>query len=212
MIMIAGLYKVPSTLESISDVAKVFDSSAAQLLAMNTHLSPDDVIAGYTIAVPAHDLQLVAQNDVVPLWYNIALGELSRGVTEIRGPSNNSRIVEYYRTTTLGEKHAKLDETPWCSSFVNWCLTNSSVEGTDSAAANSRLSWGMEISQPVIGAVTVYIFDDGGHVGFHAYSYSNGDVILGAIKKSPDRRVDQVNQSRWLSRSRVAYRWPTYDS
>ncbi|MCG7655899.1 hypothetical protein MHN00_20370 [Alteromonas sp. Cnat2-8] len=42
MIMIAGFYKVPSTLESISDVAKVFDLSASHLLAINTHLSADD--------------------------------------------------------------------------------------------------------------------------------------------------------------------------
>ena len=210
--MITGLYRVPPHYSHSDEVANIFGMKPSQLGAMNTHLNADEKITGYTIAVPAHDPQLVAQHGVVPLWYNIALGELARGVAEVPGPVNNSRIVEYHRTTTLGERDARLDETPWCSSFVNWCLTKSNVEGTDSAAADSWLSWGMEISQPVIGAITVYIFDDGRHVGFHSYSYSNGDVILGGNQKSSDRKLDQVNQSRWLSRSRVAYRWPTYNS
>ena len=48
-------------------------------------------------------------------WMMIAEAEL--GITEFPGAKHNNRILEYHATTGLS---ADDDETPWCSSFVNW--------------------------------------------------------------------------------------------
>jgi hypothetical protein len=66
-------------------------------------------------------------------WMAVAMREI--GQKEIRGPEHNPRIIEYHAATTL---KASTDETPWCSSFVNWCLRQVSIAGTNSAAA---VSW-----------------------------------------------------------------------
>jgi uncharacterized protein (TIGR02594 family) len=65
---------------------------------------------------------------------------------------NNSRILEYHQTTTL---RASDDETPWCSSFVNWTLRQAGRRGTNSAAAKSWLDWGSPVVAPLPGDVVV---------------------------------------------------------
>lgn len=84
-----------------------------------------------------------------PKWLEIAEKEI--GQKEIKG-GENPRIIEYHATTTL---KAKEDEVPWCSSFVNWCITQAGLIGTNSAAAKSWLSWGKRIDYPVKGCVCV---------------------------------------------------------
>ncbi len=64
------------------------------------------------------------------------------GVEELPGAAHNPRILEYHRTTTLGHGAASKDETPWCSSFVNFCMVMSGFRGTNSASARSWLKWG----------------------------------------------------------------------
>jgi uncharacterized protein (TIGR02594 family) len=86
---------------------------------------------------------------VKPVWLEVAEGEL--GQEEVRG-GENPRIVEYHDATTL---HAKEDEVPWCSSFVNWCFQKSGLTGTRSAAARSWLEWGDELEKPRAGCVCV---------------------------------------------------------
>jgi uncharacterized protein (TIGR02594 family) len=68
---------------------------------------------------------------------------------------NNPRILEYFTTTTL---HTKKESTSWCSAFVNWCMRQSGIVGTRSAAARSWLKWqgGEELEEPRIGAVVVF--------------------------------------------------------
>lgn len=41
------------------------------------------------------------------------------GVREIYGPNHSPKVVEYHQACTLQSSD---DETPWCSSFVNWCV------------------------------------------------------------------------------------------
>src|SRR5882672_4412954 len=104
-------------------------------------------------------------------WLEVARGEI--GVHETAGPGATSRIVEYAASTSL---KAKSDEVPWCSSFVNWCFEQVGIEGTDSAAAISWVTWG-QISMPFAGAVVVLRHKESGldqatgsrsgnHVGF----------------------------------------------
>lgn len=82
-------------------------------------------------------------------WLEIAVAEI--GQKEMRG-GENPRIVEYHDTTTLS---ANEDEVPWCSSFVNWCLKQAGIIGTNSAAAKSWLLWGRKIEQPEKGCICV---------------------------------------------------------
>jgi len=84
-----------------------------------------------------------------PQWLEIAEKEI--GQREIRG-GENPRIIEYHATTSL---KAKEDEIPWCSSFVNWCLKQAGIVGTNSAAAKSWLSWGVKLETPALGCVCV---------------------------------------------------------
>lgn len=84
-----------------------------------------------------------------PKWILIAEGEL--GQHEISG-DENPRIIAYHATTTL---HAMEDEIPWCSSFVNWCMEQAGIKGTNSALAKSWLNWGKSIVTPVIGCICV---------------------------------------------------------
>lgn len=50
------------------------------------------------------------------LAYKVA--QTQRGVKEIAGIKHNPKIIEYHQACIL---QANDDETPWCSSFVNWC-------------------------------------------------------------------------------------------
>ena len=84
-------------------------------------------------------------------WMDVAVAEL--GVHEDSLPGqHNARILEYHQTTTL---KATDDETPWCSSFVNWVMRQSGRDGTNSAAAKSWLGWGAAVANPTPGVVVV---------------------------------------------------------
>jgi uncharacterized protein (TIGR02594 family) len=100
-------------------------------------------------------------------WYEIAQHEL--GVTEVPGPGDNPRIVEYLKSTTLGSPDNRNDETPWCSAFLNWCMEQAGIKGTNSAWARSWLNWGREPTDDEWGEGVVVILERGansGHVGF----------------------------------------------
>jgi len=68
-------------------------------------------------------------------WIKIARAEL--GVLEIKGIKHNPRIIEYHSTTGK----FKYDETPWCSSFVNWVMTKAGLKGINSARSASWKDW-----------------------------------------------------------------------
>lgn len=92
---------------------------------------------------------------IVPLWLLFALQEV--GQQEIAGDKDNPRILEYLAACNGAGTH---DETPWCSAFVNWCVTRAGTPGTGSAAARSWLQWGRSTPSPSVGAITVLWRDD----------------------------------------------------
>lgn len=113
------------------------------------------------------------------------MGEM--GVCEYPGSEHNPRVLEYHSTTTLGDWGRSRDETPWCSSYVNWCV-GQYVEGTDNALARSWLMWGVEC-EPGLGCVCVIkrrargaderTGSRGGyHVGFYMNHTRGGIVML----------------------------------
>jgi uncharacterized protein (TIGR02594 family) len=113
----------------------------------------------------------------LPRWFQIARQEI--GVCETTGIKATQRIVEYHSATSL---KATSDETPWCSSFVNWCLKQCFIKGTNSAAARSFMQWGHELKEPVQGCIVVLSRgndEKSGHVGFYSSSNETHIHILG---------------------------------
>jgi uncharacterized protein (TIGR02594 family) len=102
-----------------------------------------------------------------PKPIDVARAEMALGVREIPGPRNNPRIVMYHQTTVGG---AAPDETPWCSSFVNYCVEQAGLHGTDSKVALSWQNWSDVATAPQPGDVVVFRRSgpsgSGGHVGF----------------------------------------------
>ncbi len=113
-----------------------------------------------------------AQGTPESRWMAIARQEL--GQMEVPGPGNNPRIVEYHNTVSVSDKS---DSVPWCSSFVNFCITESGLVGTNSALARSWVNWGVESPSFVPGCIVVLKRGDPpkGHVGF--YVGMDGDHV-----------------------------------
>lgn len=120
--------------------------------------------------------QFPAQTSSESGWMEVAKQEL--GQKEIPGAGSNPRIEEYHKTSTLG---SKADSVPWCSSFVNFCITKSGLTGTNSALARSWVTWGQEIPSFVPGCVVVLERGESpkGHVGFYVGMDGNNVKLLG---------------------------------
>jgi uncharacterized protein (TIGR02594 family) len=111
------------------------------------------------------DLATPSPSDPAFAWMTIARGEL--GQKEAAGGDDNPRIREYHATTKGG---AEPDSVPWCSSFVNFCITKAGLTGANSKASRSWLGWGRKIDTPVAGCVVVLSRGADpakGHVGFY---------------------------------------------
>lgn len=150
----------------------------------------------------------------VPSWLKIARDEI--GVSEIDGiKDNNSKILAYHTATTLSAPHCKRDETPWCSSFVNWVMNKAGYSTTKNAGARSWMKWGKEIKEPKEGAITIIyrsprkadsrMTSSGNHVAFFISQTPTHLYLLGG------NQSDKVKVSKFLKSaySTIMYRWPT---
>ncbi len=138
---------------------------------------------------------------VEPPWLAIARTEV--GVHEHTGPRHNPRIVQYHQATSL---HASDDETPWCSSFVNWCMLKATVPGTGSALALSWARWGAHLPQPRLGCITVFRRQvpgnpAAGHVAFFLEQIGNRIHVLGG------NQSNSVRIGNYPSADLISYRW-----
>lgn len=129
-------------------------------------------------------------------WLAVVQGEL--GQKELPGATQNPRILAYHASTNL---KATSDETPWCSSFVNWTLQQAGVRGTDSASALSWAKWGQAIDRPAVGSVAVIDWGGGkGHVGFVVGRSGDRVVVAGGNQgnevKYSTYRLDQIKTFR----------------
>lgn len=124
---------------------------------------------------------------------------------ERQGAADNPRIIEYLATTSTPPEHMH-DDTPWCSAFVNWCLTQVHIDGTGLANARSWLYWGLPLQLPRLGCVAVFSSARGpsaGHVGLYLADHKAATVtLLGGNQNNAVCRAAYP-----LSRL-LGYRWP----
>lgn len=152
---------------------------------------------------------------MTPTWMMIAESEL--GVKEVSGKEHHPRILQYHNSTTLRRIAAGKDETPWCSSFVNWCLEGAGYVGTDSARARSWLWWGAELVEPRLGCVTIIKrrargadAATGGRLGYHVGFYADPKISGGYTRLLGGNQRDQVKYSSYPEDKYEikGYRWP----
>ena len=137
----------------------------------------------------------------IPKYMLIALGEL--GQKEVAGAADNPRIVEYHSATSY---KATDDETPWCSSFVNWVMKQAGIARTNSAAALQWRDWGMKIDPKKMKYGDVLVWNHGhgrGHVAFFVGRADNGDILALGGNQS-----NSVNIGRFTSNVPVEVRRP----
>lgn len=117
---------------------------------------------------------------------SIAAGEI--GEMEVEGEADNPRIVAYARES--GITWIDDDETPWCSTFMNWVAFEAEAERTDRANARSWLTVGRKADPPEPGDVVVFwresIDSRKGHVGlFLGFSADGSRVyVLGGNQRN----------------------------
>jgi uncharacterized protein (TIGR02594 family) len=136
-----------------------------------------------------------------PPWLRAARGEV--GIKEMSGTLDNPRIIEYHMTTTLNKSEAQNDETPWCSSFANWCMERAGRKGTDSAWARSWLKWGYHLDAPRLGCIVVFSRGEtSGHVGFFIKEIGDRILVLGGNQNN------SVCEAFYPKSRLLALRWP----
>jgi len=127
-----------------------------------------------------------------------ATAENEMGVHELPGRAQNKKILEYHACTSL---KAIDDETPWCSSFINWVCKQNNIQGTNSAAAISWMKWGVPLAKPIPGCIVVFKRPGGNHVALYDVDYSKDFIrVLGG------NQGDQVSISNYRKDRILGYR------
>lgn len=110
----------------------------------------------------------------------LEIGLTQYGVREIVGGSHNPVILGYL--DDIGFGYINDDETPWCSTFVNWCALKAGLERTGKLNARSWLEIGNPVKNGQLGDVV--IFKRGtkewqGHVAIYVKETPNYIYVLG---------------------------------
>lgn len=149
----------------------------------------------YLQAVEGDNLLLVTD----PPWLRTAAGEL--GVREAAGAVDHPRVLQYLQSCErLPAALRASDATPWCSAFVNWCMEQVGIEGTNSAWARDWLHWGKRTTTPKRGDVVVFRRGQGGHVGFYWSTTATAIQVLGGNQK------DAVSIDAYAAKNLLGYR------
>lgn len=200
--------------DSLGRIAATYDTTVDLLMGNNpTITDPNLIEVGWQLNVPlmgtSESIQPVVAPDVAelggqPPWLLIAEKELESEIHEKAGAANERRIIEYHATTTL---RATTDATPWCSSFVNWCIEQANLTGTKSARALSWLEWkeGERLAKPIPGCIVVFTRGKPGqgHVAFFVESSGDNLIVLGG------NQSDRVSRKAYSKDRLKGYFWPT---
>lgn len=117
--------------------------------------------------------------------HSVAKAEL--GVHETPGPEATARIMEYEKHTNRG--YTGSDEEHWCAKFANFVCDESGFAGTNSAAAASFETWGVELDKPIKGCLVVWPH----HVTF----CDHPDISNGIVRCLGGNQSDSVKISRY---------------
>jgi uncharacterized protein (TIGR02594 family) len=116
-----------------------------------------------------------------------AILEWNRGIDRYAGPNQPNPEIEKYHATTDG---VAPDDIGWCSSFVNWCVRQAGMQGTDNKAARSWHKWGTPTESPHRGDIVVFRRKDSswkGHVGFYWEDAGDSIRVLGGNQSNSVR-------------------------
>ena len=127
-----------------------------------------------------------------PPWLTVAKKEM--GVEEIKGPKRDPNVMAYIASTSGATEDMQDDKVPWCSAFVNWCMSKAGYEGTKSLMAISwKILWkdGKDVGKPAYGAI--------GIIWWHQ---SKAECLRALDKKgNPCKRVSWWDKPpKWLTR------------
>jgi uncharacterized protein (TIGR02594 family) len=128
---------------------------------------------------------LLPQGSQTSPWLEVAVKEI--GIKEYPGAANNHPRIQAYLATVNGLSaiDKSKDETYWCSCFMNWCVEQMQINGTDSAWAKSWGNWRESITPKSAQTGDIAVFDrssatsGGGHVGiFIDADPATGEVLV----------------------------------
>lgn len=109
-----------------------------------------------------------------PAWLVIA--EQYLGVKEVPGTGDNPVIVGWLTKLNAWWRD---DLTPWCGTFVAYCLRESGVKAPAAwYRAKSYLDWGIPLAAPAFGCLVVFTRVGGGHVGFVVGKDAKGRLLV----------------------------------
>jgi len=132
-----------------------------------------------------------------------ALGEF--GISEINGPANNRRIVQYSKDIGYG-KTVLTEDTAWCSIFINWCAQKSGLESSGKLNARSWLNVGEEVKTPIAGDIVILWRENKtswkGHVGIYINELKGKIYVLGG-NQSNQVKISGYDSGRLLGYRRL---------
>jgi uncharacterized protein (TIGR02594 family) len=138
--------------------------------------------------------------DGVPIWIPVAFSQFN--ISRFPAGSSNPEIEKYHKTTNRPHYD---DKAAWCSSYVNWCLLQCSINGTNDTLARSWLRWGLPLDVPKFGCIAVFARQGAserrGHVGFLV---SEGQATLFVLGGNQSGKVCIRSHS---TQNLLGYRW-----
>jgi uncharacterized protein (TIGR02594 family) len=170
--------------------------------------------AGSALADLAQAIPIFNALDTTPAWIRTARREI--GQHEVAGSQHNPRIMQYIRTcTNIQETEAQRryveregeEGVEWCSAFVNWCVLQAGIAGTNHALASSWANWGTRLTGPRQGAIVCFSWNGGSRINHVAFCDEvNGEFkMLGGNQTGHGGQVSSVGFSTGAAKH---YRWP----
>lgn len=198
--------------DTLESIARRYAISLDELVRLNPLLlQPGQILQVPRAAAPPDSAPPPALEGEDPPWLKLAILEKDYyKVAELPGPAKNNRILMYHASTDQKITVEEGDPGAWCSSFVNWCVTQAGYEGTDSAASVSWLK-GEKLEKPLRGCIVVLwrkqVGKDPsrGHVGFYWGEAPRNPASFLLLGGNQSDRVSIDSRKKTQVR---AYLWP----
>jgi len=198
--------------DTLESIARRYAISLDELVRLNPLLlQSGQILQVPRVTAPPDPAPLPVWEGEDPPWLKLAILEKDYyKVAELPGPAKNNRILMYHASTDQKITVEEGDPGAWCSSFVNWCVTQAGYEGTDSAASVSWLK-GEKLEKPLRGCIVVLwrkqVGKDPsrGHVGFYWGEAPRNPASFLLLGGNQSDRVSIDSRKKTQVR---AYLWP----